>query len=65
MSQLNQQDFLRLLEQEAQYQSILNKKSLLPHQLDGLASFVARHTWQVITIMAAASALIVEIGKRL
>lgn len=56
----SQREFLQLLEHEAQYQSVLNQKPLLPHQLDGIASFVASHTWQVVSALAAISALAVE-----
>jgi hypothetical protein len=65
MQQGKQREFLQLLTQEARYQSELNQKPLLPHQLDGLASFVASHTWQVVSVLAATSALIVEVVKRL
>lgn len=63
MQRNNQKEFLDLLEHEARYQSVLNERPLLPHQLDGIASFVAAHTWQVVSILALVSAAIVEVKK--
>lgn len=65
MQQSTRQEFLQLLEREAKQQSVLNQRPLLPHQLDGFASFVAGHTWQVVSGLAVASALLVEVIKRL
>lgn len=63
MKHTTQQEFLQLLEHEAEYQSVINKKPLLPHQLDGLASLIATHSWQVISVLAVVSVLLVELIK--
>ena len=63
MQHNTQREFLQLLEDEAKYQSVLNQKPLLPHQLDAMASFVAGHTWQVVSGLAVVSALVVEVMK--
>ncbi|MGD9129399.1 MAG: hypothetical protein PVJ09_02855 [Candidatus Woesebacteria bacterium] len=49
-------DFLKKLQEEARLQAKLEQEKLLPKQLDGVASLIATHPWQVISILALLTA---------
>ncbi|MCC6710999.1 MAG: hypothetical protein IT416_01465 [Candidatus Pacebacteria bacterium] len=50
--------FLQLLEQEAVKQAELEKTSLLPKNLNFLASFFIRHMWQSLALISFILAVI-------
>ncbi len=60
---MSNSDFLTRLKAEAAQQAQLHDQRILPAQLDGLTSFVGKHTWQVLLSVAALSSLIIEIWK--
>ncbi len=56
--QLDSQQFLAKLQQEAQAQAKLEERQILPKQLSGLASLVATHSWQVLLLLSLLGALV-------
>lgn len=59
----NTADFILLLEKEAALQAKLEKKKLLPSQLDDVTAFIGRHTWQVLLVCSGLTALLLELAK--
>jgi len=56
-------DFLKKLQKEAEFQAQLENKRVLPKRLDFFTSFVAMHTWQVVLGAAFVTAVVLEVGK--
>ncbi|MEN8253609.1 MAG: hypothetical protein ABFQ62_04510 [Patescibacteria group bacterium] len=56
-----ERDFLSKLQKEAKRQASLNKQSLLPKQLQGLAALIAKYPWQTLLGLSFISALVLEI----
>ncbi len=63
MSVKSKEDFLKLLETEAIYQSKLQQQRLLPKQLDVLAQLVGSFPWQIISVGSLVSAIAVQFIK--
>ena len=54
----NQEDFIQKLESEVLFQSRLEQKKVLPEKWSNLGRLIASYPWQVILIVAGATALI-------
>jgi len=57
---MKKDDFIIRLQQEAKFQAKLNQSRLLPKQLDYIAVFLARNSWQVIVFVSGLTALLIE-----
>ena len=55
------QEFLEKLKREAKAVQGLEVERLIPSELSGLASLVAKHTWQVLLALAILSSVLWEI----
>lgn len=58
-----QHDFLKRLELEAERQAKLQHNSVLPEQMEWLARLVAEYSWQSILVLAAVTALSIELAR--
>ncbi len=54
-------DFLTKLQIQAKMQSRLEKSRILPHQADGLASFVGRYSWQTLLAASLITTILLEV----
>jgi len=58
---MSDQDFLKLLKEEAKTVGSLQREKFVPDELSGLANFVATNTWQVLLGVAIIISLFWEI----
>jgi len=54
-------DFLGSLKIEAKNIAALQREKIIPDQLSSLANFVARHTWEVLLLLAILMSLAWEL----
>ncbi|MFZ5376330.1 MAG: hypothetical protein ACOZAN_01515 [Patescibacteria group bacterium] len=57
------QDFIAMLQEEAELQAKLQRTRLLPARLDFLSRFVATHAWQTVLVSSFLTALILWLGQ--
>lgn len=62
---MDDQTFLTRLQTEATLQAKLQQQRILPAQLDGVTSFIGRHSWPVLAVLALATSLAIEVMNRL
>lgn len=55
---MKDKDFISLLQDQAQKQSMLNTKRILPKKMDVITSFVGNYSWQVILAISVIGAVI-------
>jgi hypothetical protein len=60
-TQDNTDDFLTKLQIQAKMQARLEKTRILPHQVDSLASFVGRYSWQSLLIASLITTILLEV----
>lgn len=57
---MKEQDFLSILQEQAQKQSELHKKRILPKNVDWLTSMIGNNPWQFILSLSLIGALFWE-----
>lgn len=62
---MDNQTFLARLQAEATLQARLQQQRILPSQLDGLTTFIGRHSWQVLLFLALGTSLTLEVLHRI
>lgn len=55
---MKDKDFVSLLQEQAQKQSMLNTRRILPKKMDAITSFVGNYPWQVILVASTIGAII-------
>lgn len=55
---MKDQDFISLLQDQAQKQSMLNTRRILPKKMDAITSFIGNYSWQVILVISLVGAMI-------
>jgi hypothetical protein len=54
-------NFLTKLQIQAEMQAKLEQRRILPHQVDSLASFVGRYSWQSLLIASLITTILLEV----
>jgi uncharacterized protein YlaN (UPF0358 family) len=57
----SQQQFLEQLQRQAEKQAKLHHLRFIPPQLDNLTSLVGRYPWQVMLVLSALTAIVLEV----
>jgi hypothetical protein len=57
---MKETDFIAVLQERAQEQSVLHKKRLLPKNVDWLTSLIGNYPWQFILSISIIGALVWE-----
>lgn len=60
---MHNKEFIERLQQEAAKQAALNRQRVFPKELDSLTSLVGNYPWQVLSILAVLTAVIMEFLK--
>jgi len=55
---MREKTFLKILEQEASSQSLLDKKHIIPKEMESLASFFIEKFWKVLLFLSAVLAIL-------
>ncbi|NCN87778.1 MAG: hypothetical protein GW941_02690 [Candidatus Pacebacteria bacterium] len=58
---MKDQDFVSLLQEQAQLQSKLNKERLFPKEVDWLTSIIGNYPWQFILVISILGAVVWDV----